>query len=337
MVRAITLIDFSPGAKRRPIEHVPLTDRYVWFFNAIAERVCAVHPDVWLTADAYSAYSAPPVKARLHPNIAIRYVGISYTNEEKRRQGVADWNAWAEAASKIYFRSNLLLAARRQGTPAVYPHKLAEDFGQIAHRRMIGTDLDSCCHNWATQGINYYVMAKLLWNPDLDVDALIDDYCRSGFGKGADAVKKYLLRLEELTNDIAEKQLKVTAPYTPETVAGLRSLLEEAAAATADDPQTRQRVAFLRTGLEYTDAYRAIFRVDRAWQEAGGGRLTPEWKERFRAALDRNWEISRDIFENNHFAVNVATVAWGSWEYFGRYGWKSPSIEDRRQGKLIDD
>ncbi len=324
--RKIMLTDFSPGADRRQFEHVPLTDRYVHFFNAIADKVAAVYPEVWLTADAYSVYSAPPVKAKLHPNIAIRYVGVSYLNEERRHLGVADWNAWAAAAEKIYFRSNLLLAGRREGTPAIYPHKLAEDFSKIAHNSMIGTDLDSCMNNWATQGLNYYVMAKLLWNPDLDVDALIDDYCRAGFGAGGDAVKRYLLRLEQLTDEIATNELTVTEPYTPEVIAELRAILDEAAAKVNDDVKAKARVEFLRVGLEYTDAYCDIYRIDREWQ-ALGGRLSPEMKERAHKALDRNWEASRDIFENHPLAVNVANVAWGSWGYFKRFQWKDVSPE----------
>jgi hypothetical protein len=333
--RGIRLIDFSPGANRRSFDYVSLTDRYVHFFNGIAERVTRVHPDVWLTADAYGVYAAPPVKAKLHPNIAIRFVGVSYTDEEKRRRGIADWNAWADAASRIFYRSNMLLAGRRQGIPAIYVHKLAQDFRKIAKNKMIGTDLDSCCHNWATQGLNYYVMAKLLWDPDLDVDALIDDYCRSGFGKGAEPVKRYLLRLEELTNEVAEQGKKITEPFTPGVVAELRSMLDDAARATRDDPEAGERVAFLRAGLEYTDAYCAVFRLNREWQDSGIGRLTNEYRERFRVVCDRNWEASRDILEDHHLAVNVITVAWGSWAYFGRFGWNG--LSERARAALSEE
>lgn len=323
--RKITLIDFSPGANREKFEYVSMTDRYVHFFNAIAEQVTKVHPDVWLAADAYSVYAAPPVKAKLHPNIAIRYVGISYTDEEKRKQGIADWNAWSKAAKKIYFRSNMLLAGRRQGTPVIYVHKLSKDFSQIAKNNMIGTDLDSCLNHWATQGLNFYVMAKLLWNPDTDVDVLIDDYCTAGFGKGADAVKRYYLRLEELTNEMAEQGKKPTEPFTPEVVAELRGMLDEAKAATQGDVDTSKRVAFLRVGLEYTDAYCEIFRINREWEATGSKRYSKEFLERIGKACDRNREVSRDVFENNHLAINTTYVAWGSWAYFGRFGWNSSS------------
>ena len=324
--RKIELIDFSPGANRRVFEHVPLTDRYVHFWNGIARRVTAVHPDTWLTADAYSAYRSPPVRAKLHPNIAIRFVGVSYVNEQLRRQGLADWDAWSNAASRIYFRSNHLLASRREGTAVVYAQRQADDFRRLAPRSMIGTDLDSCMHNWATQGLNYYAMAKLLWDPELDIDLLIDDYCRSGFGEGADVVKRYFLRLEELSVEFASQQQPVTAPFTPERVTELRALLDEAAAAVDRESDEHRRVEFLRVGLEYTAGYSTMMRRFYAWKEAGAQR-TDEHNRQLRAAIEQNWLNSRDIFENHPLAVNVCTVAWGSWGLFRQTRWSGPSEE----------
>jgi hypothetical protein len=52
---------------------------------------------------------------------------------------------------------------------AVEALKFGEDFRYLAGHGMMGTDFDSCCHNWATQGLNYYVVARLHWNPEQDV------------------------------------------------------------------------------------------------------------------------------------------------------------------------
>lgn len=57
--------------------------------------------------------------------------------------------------------------------------------------------------NWGTQGLNYYVLAKLLWDPHRDVDPIIDDYCRAAYGPGAEAMKEYYRRAEDLANRIA--------------------------------------------------------------------------------------------------------------------------------------
>ncbi len=324
-----------PNSRKLENGRLALTDRYVYFWNEIAKRVVKVHPDAWLTADAYSIYSAPPVLRKLHPNIAIRYVGIKYNNDDKRKQDRDDWDAWSKAVENIYFRPNLLLSGRRQGTPMVYVHKMAQDMKYMAHNSLIGTDFDSCCHHWATQGLNYYVCAKLHWNPDLDADDLIRDYCDSGFGAGEEFVRRYFLRVEEITNTLASRKLNYTELYTPEVIDELRGYLEAAKLATAGEPDAQARVAFLRSGLEYTDAYAAAFHIIREHQtrNPGGGRLPETTKQRIRKALDNNWLVSRDIFENHHLAVNVGTVAWGSWNYFGRFYWSDPSPETRKQAE----
>ena len=223
----------------------------------------------------------------------------------------------------------MLLAGRRQGTPVIYVHKMSDDFKFMVNNALIGTDFDSCCHNWATQGLNYYVCAKLHWNPQLDVDALIRDYCDSGFGAGEEFVRRYFHRIEAITTTMAAKQLSYTELYTPKVIDELRGYLEAAKLAAACELDARKRIAFLRRGLEYTNAYAAVFRIIRQHEVSGGRRLPPETKNRIRAALDNNWLVSRDVFENNHLAVNVATVAWGSWSYFARFGWSKPSPEVR--------
>ncbi len=322
-----------PNSRKLPGGGRSLSDRYVYFWNEIAKRVVKVHPTATLTADAYSVYSAPPVLRKLHPNIAIRVVGLTYTDEARRQQALADWAAWAKAVKRVYVRPNVLLAGRRQGTPVIYVHKMADDFRFMVDNSLVGTDFDSCCHNWATQGLNYYVCAKLHWDPQLDVDGLIDDYCRHGFGSGASAVKKYFLRVEETTDTMATTDQRYTEPYTPEVIDELRRYLDEAAESTENEPDAHRRVAFIRCGLDYTEAYVAAFRIFRQHEASGGGRLSADIKQRIRNALDNNWLVSRDVFQNNHLAVNVATVAWGSWSYFGRYYWSGPSPEVREAVK----
>ena len=322
-----------PESRRLENGRLALTDRFIYFWNEIAERVVEVHPEATLTADAYSLYAAPPVSRKLHPNIAIRYVGFKYNNDDRRRRDRGDWDAWSKAAAKIYFRPNLLLSGRRQGTPVLYVHKMAEDFKYLANRSLIGTDFDSCCHHWSTQGLNYYVCAKLHWDPGLDVDALIEDYCRAGFGSGAESVRKYFLAIEKVTDKLAAEKLNYTDPYTPEIINRLRGFLEAAATATRNEVEAHRRVAFLRTGLEYSEAYFAAFRIIREHEASGGGRLSQEMRQRIGKALDRNWLVSREVFEHEPLAVNVPIVAWGSWKYFGRFGWSEPSAEPRSRAR----
>lgn len=313
-------------------DYVSLTDRMVYFYNAIAHKVAKVYPDVLFTGQAYSIYRAPPVKHRLHPNIVIRFVHSTahYANDELRRQGMTDWDAWAEAASRIYWRPNLLLWGRRQGTLGHFCHKLAEDFHHIAHNKCVGTDFDSCVHNWATQGLNYYVLAKLHWNPDLDADKVIDDYCRSGFGDAAEPVKRFFLRIEHLTDQIAAKKpdtpdlrdADVTEPYTPQVIAELRRLLDSANKAAGNNKAVQCRIAFLRLGLDFTEVQAKVYRMLRLTAQR---RLTATERQQATKLLDQRWLTMRKLFKENHYAINMAMLCWADRGRFRRLGWTGPS------------
>jgi hypothetical protein len=314
--RPITLSDRT-GRPPRDFACVSLTDRMVWFWNRLAERIGKEYPDAWLGVYAYSAYKAPPLREKLHPNLAVGFVGVSYSREADRRQALDDWEAWSKMASKIYWRPNLLLFGRRTGTPAVYVHKLADDLRFVTQRSLVGTDFDSCMHNWATEGLNYYVLSRLLWNPQVDVDAVIDDYCQAGFGQSWREIRRYFGRIEELTSQIAAEGLPLTAPYTPAVVDELKARLD-AADKEADNETIRRRVDFLRRGLEFTalqhKAHALIDSVEK-------GHVSPELKSSVHAVQQEKWLLMRRIFREDPMAVNVAAIAWGGEGTFRRFGW----------------
>jgi hypothetical protein len=246
---------------------------------------------------------------------------MTYLSDEGRQKALRDWDDWSQAASKIYFRPNFLNGGRRIGTLLAFPHKMGEDLRYLLSHGMVGTDFDACLHNWATHGLNYYVLAKLLWNPDADVDALIDAYCQSGFGPAAAPVKRYFARVEAITDDIARqtssgesRRLDITQPFTPDTVKELSNLLEQAEnLADGNEPVTK-RIRFLRRGLEFSDVQARAYRFLR--EEANTDR------DAARRLLDQKFRMMRDIFEEDHLAVNVAYIAWGGGGYWKRLGWR---------------
>src|SRR5207248_7575841 len=182
-----------------------------------------------------------------------RFAPLGYHAEDYRRESLRDWDGWARAAKRMYFRPNLMLLGRREGLPLLYVHKFGKDFRYLASHGMMGTDFDSCCHNWATQGLNYYVVARLHWNPELDVDALIDDYCQAGFGPAAKSVRRYFDRLEAMMDEAATKKAKAVTVFTPKALAGLRKELEQARRDAGSDATVAKRVDFLELGLRWTE------------------------------------------------------------------------------------
>ena len=303
---ACEALDAPEGRKVKwgDVEHVSYTDRCVHFWNAIAVKVAEVHPKKFLVVDVYSVYSSPPLKGRLHPNLVLRYEAIGgYVDVDARRQREADFDAWAAASGRFFFRPNILVEGRRTGLPLLYPHVVAHDFRRVANAGALGTDFDGIVHHWATQGLNYYVIARLHWNVEQDVDAIIDDYCRAGFGPAAGAVRKYFDACERARGTALEKKVKQVNVFQPEALAELRTHLEQARRDVGDDQECGRRLAFLELGLRWTEAEARAYAL-----KENPNLLSPEETKRFR---EQRFALMQEIFDQAPHAVNVALVLWG--------------------------
>ncbi|HWL51081.1 MAG TPA: DUF4838 domain-containing protein [Chthoniobacteraceae bacterium] len=296
-----------------------LSDRLVTYYNRVAEEAVARCPEIVLGAYAYDAYRDAPLSTVAHPSIVIGFVGLSYLDEASRRRDLQRWDRWTDKCSRLYLRPNALHAG--EGLPAAYTKALAEDIRHCYRTGMVAADFDSLIGNWATQGLNYYVLANLLWDPTLDPDAMVADYCATGFGAAAPRVAAYFKALEEATTQVArfedptvegaireEEQDEATskpgrkwkpsekryfAIFTPEKTDQLRSLLTQATAAAGGDATIKERIAFLAAGLDYVDHYRTALEHPRQ----------KEVKEAFLEYFTR-------LFEEQPQALNSAHLLW---------------------------
>ncbi|HEV3416002.1 MAG TPA: DUF4838 domain-containing protein, partial [Pirellulales bacterium] len=238
-----------------------------------------------------------------------------YLNDTARAAQHEDWLKWSKLTKHLFLRPNLLL--QPIGLPVIYAHKLAEDLRFMADHGMWGATYGSGNGgNWGTQGLNYYVLAKLLWDPHRDVDPIIEDYCRAAYGPGAEAMKEYYRRAEDLTNRIAaagkpnkdldvrieKRKNKLTDPYTDAELAMLRACVDKAAAAIgSSDAADLERVRLVATGLEYTKRTRDLLAAAAAVR---AGKGTREDFNKIKAETDKYYtslkgslavKVSRDI------------------------------------------
>jgi len=247
----------SWGPDGTRLKHPSLTDRYVKFYSAVAEIVAKELPDRYLGAYAYSAYRLPPVHATVHPNVIIGYVGGHYLNDAVNKKSLNNWLSWSQAANQLFLRPNSLIGGL--GYPTIYVHKLADDIRFSLEHRMMYTDFDCCYQHWAGEGLNYYILAKLLWDPKCDVDAVVSDYCRAGFGPAAEAIREYYRYVEETTSEFARVCMEERQMNAPEQFAAwckddffaeCSALLNAADQKAGDDEMVHKRVAFVRKAVE---------------------------------------------------------------------------------------
>jgi hypothetical protein len=297
----VTLLRFerAGSSRREEMQYVSLTDRMIYYWNSVAVRVTAEHPDLLFGVSAYSRFSDPPVERRLHPNLVVRYV----------RSDHEGWKGWQEAGAKrIYWRPNILLINRRHGKLQSIVGEMADHMGFFADHGMTMTDISSITHHWATLGLTYYATARLNWNPHLSGDEIIADYARHGFGPGAEFIEPYFRRVEQLTaagrqsmdEDEGDRR---EANGGAEVIAELRSLLNAAERAAGEDGTITERVAFLRLGLNFTELQDTLDDMSR---RATAG----EAVDRDRAALlvDLNGLVLRDLLRRHPLAIHVPSL-----------------------------
>ena len=194
----VTLESGSP--RREEFDHVSLTDRHVNWWNRIADRIKESHPDRFIASWAYGPYRHPPVHESLRDNVIIGFVGYNWVDAYALERDRAIWQGWAEKATHLMLRPNAFFAGG--AFPLNYAREIARDMRTCYETGMLGFDGGDLIGHWSTQGLNYYVLARALWDPALDYDAVLQDYCESGFGPAAEQVRAYFDLLERMTVEV---------------------------------------------------------------------------------------------------------------------------------------
>jgi hypothetical protein len=249
--------------------YVALTDRYVKYWNILARGLRERFGDreVYIGAYAYGPYRTPPIGQRLDANVALGYVGhFPLANDEVRDREQAAWNDWAQKIDgPMFFRPNLFhYSGGFWGLPNLAVRRTIADFRFLAQHKCIGLQVDSLPLVWATQGVQFYVMAKMAYDPMGDVEGAMTDYYQRGFGPAAQAVRQYH-ELMEAGHERVLAQIAHSSAKAREAVAIYRdawneqvmnqgaALLDTAAAQVAAGPKVYQdRVAFVRVGCDFT-------------------------------------------------------------------------------------
>jgi hypothetical protein len=239
------------------------------FVNALAERIGQKHPDKLIDTIAYWYTEEPPLKARPVKNVRIRLcpIGIctshSFASCPRSAYFQRNLKAWAEITSQLYiwhyntnFSHYLLpfpdLDELSADIPIYQKNGVVGLFMQGAYAAGGGGEM---------AGLKSYLLARLLWNPAVDANAVIDEYLKGVYGKAAPQMKAYL---ELLHREVRPgpaglgKHLWIFAvpDYSDGLLKGGMELFRQAEAA-AGDAATRKRIEKDRLSLEYLALLRA--------------------------------------------------------------------------------
>ncbi|QDS90371.1 hypothetical protein EC9_45790 [Rosistilla ulvae] len=286
-----------------------LSDRYGRWFNELAVRAKAADPEARLVAYAYGRYRAPPTKLQhIEPNVWIGYIGFNaYPRPEAyRKMSTEEWFGWSRLGSTVFLRSNSLFYLG-EGAPYVASQQVAEDLRFQIDNGLRATDYDALQGYWAATGPTYYVLARMLWDTQADVDRLLDEFYES-FGPMKQVVKEYYdgweTRTVALGNNEKFFQLKRAERIRAYPLIYSQSLLDGAAAvlargtpllASATEAQ-RERFENVRLGLEHARLMVAALEDGKTSTGPAGEKLM-QFRRRIadRNVLNVYWTISKEM------------------------------------------
>ncbi len=239
------------------------------FVNALAERIEKAHPDKLIDTLAYWYTEEPPALVRPRKNVRIRLcpIGIctahSFGSCPRSAYFLKNLKAWSRITNQLYiwhyntnFSHYLLpfpdfdeLAA---DVPLYKQHGVVGLFMQGAYEKGGGGEMA-----W----LRSYVLAKLLWNPSVDVNGVIGEFLQGVYGKAAPQMRGYL---ELLHREVRPRPAGLGAhlwifnvpDYSDGLLTSGMDLLRQAEAA-AQDEAAKRRVRKDRLSLEYLALLRA--------------------------------------------------------------------------------
>ena len=234
------------------------------FANLVAEEIRKTYPAAKIVYYVYANYGNIPDHTKPSPGVypeivfwtlgsgtAANHAHPMFSEANRKYKKVFNWFAqYSEglSAHTYYGHYNWF-------TPWPKITQMATDIKVMAkEKNFYGMYSESHLH-WGTQGLNLYMHPKLMWNPDLDVEQAIDDYCQKAFGPAAAFMRDYFDILQaamDSKNHIGGNLVELPSFLTPQIIINCDKSIDSAESVLDQmDSNTRWR-----TNL-YIQAWRA--------------------------------------------------------------------------------
>lgn len=268
--------DSKTGADKKSSNYPGANSKYVWsFIDRCARELKKRQPDMNVVCLAYSSYSEPYEGMKKLPDNVIvghcpaylvrPYLPLNPEKFDVLKKQLAEWEG-KTTRPMAFWAHYLFRNARPQhyGVPAHAPEATAEYIREVAKHcdwAFIQLDRDSVMFD----AFNRYLLTRLLYNPNLDPDALLVDFTNTYFGPKAGPVIKAIYddvgkRFADLYRANAGR-IDIWEKYFPKkALDGYRKKLAEAAAMTKGTPYaervdlfSRHYVGLMEKGYEKYD------------------------------------------------------------------------------------
>ncbi len=198
------------GDSYDPLRDAPsMTDRYIWFFNRVLEELEPDYPDVHIAWYVYAAHMFPPEHNVPNPRIMSVFAPIDLDRTRGMdnpmspdrhilRHVIDGWAAF-EPNEMVYrgYYNNLACPQ----FPFSQIDRIRNEVPALHAKGVNAVRVEVIFQSWASTPLTPYLAARVWWDVDTDVDALLADYYEKFFGPAAEPMRRYFEDLESAFRD----------------------------------------------------------------------------------------------------------------------------------------
>lgn len=176
------------------------TDLVLYFVNQVADSVQLEFPEKRIEFLAYGNTQIPPLMIKPHDNVVVRlcdpYIchlhGFASCDDEKSKQFRDDLVKWRSLTDNLCcWEYATDFSWRNIPFPNFYA--LQDNLKQFAKIGLLSAFVqgNNYSYNGEFQALRIYVLSKLLWNPNCNLDEIIDDFIFGYYGTSASYIRQY--------------------------------------------------------------------------------------------------------------------------------------------------
>ena len=229
------------------------------FINKVAERF----PDKIISTLAYQYSRVPPKNIVPAKNVNIMLCSIESARNTTMEKGdtsfAADLKGWGKLTNNIIVWDYVI---RFSNLFAPFPNlRILQPNLQFMHVNRVSAVFEQGNREIGGEfsELRSYLIDKLLWNPDVNVDSVMNDFLTGYYGKAAKQVKKYIDLLHDNNMEQSGYKLSIFGKPVLEKESFLsdslvkvyNKLFDQAEKSVADTPETLYRVKTARLPVYY--------------------------------------------------------------------------------------
>ncbi|RKX45363.1 MAG: hypothetical protein DRP64_04855 [Verrucomicrobia bacterium] len=232
----------------------------IWFVNQVADAVRDEFPDKYIGTFAYQYTRQPPKNIEPRDNVAIILCTIEcdfshpFTHKNNKKF-LEDLDNWKEITTNILIW-DYVVNYRHYFLPHPNFDILQENIQILRDAGVLGILEQANGQSRGSEffGLRSYLLTKLLWDPDCNARAVIEDYIGNYYGSSSPYILEYFDLVQSLvgSDTFLSFSTKATNPvFTSKFIKKADALFDKAEKAASADDVILRRVELARLQITY--------------------------------------------------------------------------------------